>query len=341
MPAISTGKVLVTGANGFIAAWAVKAFLGAGFAVRGTVRSNAKAEHLTDIFRSYGETFEYTVVSDMTKEGAFDEALRGIDAIVHTASPVNFAAEDPAEVIDPTVNGTLSLLCSAAASPAIKRIVMLSSGGAVITRNSPEPRVYDETCWNDADVREVEEKGRDAHPFAKYMASKVLAERRAWQFYEENKAKLSWELVTVTPPWVFGPILHEVGKDSESLTGSNRMLWEAIFNGAYGVPAHSVCWVDIRDLGQALVLSVTKPEAGGQRFVVSAGTFTWEDFAKAAYEITKKAKAPPESYDPAKVMHMVMYDTTKSKEVLGLEYRYGFEETTRDVLKDWEVRGWL
>ncbi|KAI9058007.1 NAD-P-binding protein [Trametes sanguinea] len=337
MPAVSTGKVLVTGANGFIAAWAAKAFLDAGFAVRGTVRSASKAEHLTNIFRSYGDKFEYAVVSDMAKEGAFDEALRGINAIVHTASPVNFAAEDPSEVIDPAVNGTLSLLRSAAAAPAIKRVVMLSSGGAVIARDSPEPRVYDETCWNDADVREVEEKGKDAHPFAKYMASKVLAERRAWQFYEENKAKLSWELVTVAPPWVFGPILHEVGKDSESLTGSNRMLWEAIFNGAYGVPA--VCWVDIRDLGQALVLGVTKPEAGGQRFVVSAGTFTWEDFGTALS--TLFAKAPPESYDPAKVVHMVMYNTTKSKEVLGLKYRYGFEETTRDVLKDWEVRGWL
>ena len=67
MPAIPTGKVLVTGANGFIAAWAVKAFLDAGFAVRGTVRSASKAKHLTNIFRSYGDKFELAIVDDITK----------------------------------------------------------------------------------------------------------------------------------------------------------------------------------------------------------------------------------------------------------------------------------
>ncbi len=67
MPAISSGKVLVSGANGFIAVWVVQDLLKAGYSVRGTVRSEAKANHLHKLFASYGDKFECVVVSDITK----------------------------------------------------------------------------------------------------------------------------------------------------------------------------------------------------------------------------------------------------------------------------------
>lgn len=40
-----------------------------------------------------------------------------------------------------------------------------------------------------------------------YRASKTLAERAAWKYVEENKP--DWDLVTVCPPYVLGPIIHE------------------------------------------------------------------------------------------------------------------------------------
>ena len=67
MPAIDSGKVLVTGANGYIAVWVVKAFLDKGFAVRGTVRAENKATHLRSLFKSFGDKFEVVVVEDITK----------------------------------------------------------------------------------------------------------------------------------------------------------------------------------------------------------------------------------------------------------------------------------
>lgn len=67
MPAITSGKVLVTGANGFIAVWLVKDLLEKGFSVRGTVRSEAKGEHLKKLFASYGDKLELVVVDDITK----------------------------------------------------------------------------------------------------------------------------------------------------------------------------------------------------------------------------------------------------------------------------------
>ena len=68
MPTVQPGsKVLVSGANGYIAIWVVRALLEQGYAVRGAVRSEAKGEHLKKSFEKYGDKFEIVVVDDITK----------------------------------------------------------------------------------------------------------------------------------------------------------------------------------------------------------------------------------------------------------------------------------
>jgi nucleoside-diphosphate-sugar epimerase len=91
----STAKVLVTGANGYLATWVVKKYLEAGYSVRGTVRSLSKSAFLNDKFGHYGDRFELVVVEDITKDGAFDEVVKGVDAIAHTASPFHYKATNP------------------------------------------------------------------------------------------------------------------------------------------------------------------------------------------------------------------------------------------------------
>ena len=67
MPTVQSGKVLVTGANGYIALWLVKKLLDEGYSVRGTVRSASKGVYLSKLFASYGDKFELVVVEDITK----------------------------------------------------------------------------------------------------------------------------------------------------------------------------------------------------------------------------------------------------------------------------------
>lgn len=67
MPTVQSGKVLVTGANGYIAVWLVKKLLDEGYSVRGTVRSASKGVYLQKLFASYGDKFELVVVEDITK----------------------------------------------------------------------------------------------------------------------------------------------------------------------------------------------------------------------------------------------------------------------------------
>lgn len=68
MPTIQApAKVLVSGANGFIAIWVVQQLLDQGYSVRGTVRTAEKGEHLKKLFAKYGDKHEVVVVEDITK----------------------------------------------------------------------------------------------------------------------------------------------------------------------------------------------------------------------------------------------------------------------------------
>lgn len=153
-----------------------------------------------------------------------------MDAIAHTASPFHLNAVEPDELIVPAVKGTVGVLQSALTEPSVKRIVVTSSCASVLTA-LPEPRVFSEKDWNDAAIEEAKQKGRDALPVVKYRASKTLAEKAAWDFYEKNKSKVSWDLVVLNPPFVFGPVIHAVSSPG-SLNQSMHEWFHTVFKGA-------------------------------------------------------------------------------------------------------------
>lgn len=67
MPAVTSGRALVTGANGFVATWLVRKLLERGFSVRGTVRSASKVAQLKQVFAEFGDKFECIIVEDIVK----------------------------------------------------------------------------------------------------------------------------------------------------------------------------------------------------------------------------------------------------------------------------------
>ncbi|OSD07835.1 NAD(P)-binding protein [Trametes coccinea BRFM310] len=339
---VNSGKVLVTGANGYIAAWVVKLSLEAGFSVRGTVRSESRAIHLRRLFAKFGENFEVVIVEDITKDGAFDDAVRGVDAIEHIASPSHMRATDPDDVITPAVRGTIGILASAQKhGKSVKRIVITSSCAAVITP-SEEPRVFDESDWNELSLQEVTEKGRAASGHMKYCASKVLAERAAWEFYERNKSAVSWDLVVLNPPWVFGPSIHEL-YTPEDLNESLHIWYLNVVEGVLGNEAlvnNGSCYADVRDIALAHLLALQKTGLSGKRIIISAGTWKWQDFVSIAHRLYDHLPAGNTSYDHTNAVHLIRYSLEKERRLLGIKFRT-LEETTRDTLKDFKARGWL
>jgi nucleoside-diphosphate-sugar epimerase len=226
----SPAKVLVTGANGYLAVWVIKNYLEAGYSVRGTVRSLSKSAFLKERFSDYGDRFELVVVEDITKDGAFDEAVKGVDAIAHTASPFHFKSSNPdgmlihlfllkkialfwtnkyiyLDLIIPAVRGTTSILNSVLKYGSTTKRVVLTSSVAAVREDSPVPRIFTESSWNNSAIEAVEAKGSAAGPGAFYKASKTLAEKAAWEFVAAHKSEMSWDLVVINPPWLFGASL--------------------------------------------------------------------------------------------------------------------------------------
>lgn len=81
--ALSPGSlIVVSGANGFIGSHVCDQLLAIGYLVRGTVRSLERSGWLKEYFeRIYkAANFELVEVSEIDKEGAFDEAIAGMQS---------------------------------------------------------------------------------------------------------------------------------------------------------------------------------------------------------------------------------------------------------------------
>ncbi|KAF5320417.1 hypothetical protein D9611_010718 [Ephemerocybe angulata] len=359
MPAITeVSSVLVTGGTGYLGAWVIATLLARGHTVKAVVRSAGKGEALKDDLLQHisqnaskkdGDiALDFVVIADLVKDGAFDDAVLGVDAVVHVASPApNPGSTDPQETIKPAVDGTLGVLKSALrasqrdSSYRLKRIVITSSIAAVWTPG-PGARTFSEEDWNTQYVSEVEKLGSKTNPMAVYGASKVLAEKAAWDFYQAHKSEVQWDIAIINPPMVFGPAI-QTPKSASDLPTSLKLWWDSVVDGTESKPgAHPVSnsqgWVDARDIAEAHVRAMEVEEAGGERIIVSEGTYRfqeWLDLAnKVGAEIYPGRRFPKGTPEVAEgeSASAVYYDTAKEKRILGIQYRTK-EETTRDTLR--------
>jgi hypothetical protein len=150
---IPTGScVLVTGASGFLASHVIWQFLNRGFRVRGTVRDLQQSQWLLEgRFKTYAEngSLELVTVPDLSIDGAFDEAIKGVAAVLHIAY-ITKIVPDPNEVITPTVVGIRSIMKSAVREPSVKEIMFTSSAlAASPLKQDVDNGIVDRDSWND------------------------------------------------------------------------------------------------------------------------------------------------------------------------------------------------
>jgi nucleoside-diphosphate-sugar epimerase len=134
------------------------------------------------------------------------------------------------------------------------------------------------------------------------------------------------------------------------------MMYEAFTKP--GASAGGGCWIDIRDLALAHVRALKKEEAGGERIIITAGAFSWQDWrtyiilfphpphvlphesltphpVAAAPPSSKYLKGTPGAGKDA--VHLLRYKNEKSIRIPGLEYR-SMEDTAAAAIKDYEER---
>lgn len=300
---------------------------------------------------------------DIARPGAFDDVVKtpGLEVVVHTASPFHFnismllcrlrypkntrtkrlisiPPDDPQkDLIDPAVNGTTGLLRAVARSaPAVRRVVVTSSFAAILdaARLADPATTFTEASWNPVTLADIH-----AHPSMAYRASKTLAERAAWDFVQNgdhsdpanNEPKPpTFDLVTVNPPLVFGPVVHHLASLDSINTSNERIV--ALVQGRWRTPdkvlpdTGNVNWVDVRDVAEAHVAAVEQPGLGGRRLFATAGVYSNRailDIVRRHFpELRDKLPAedatggdlPPED-------KMARVDNSETTKALGVQWR--------------------
>jgi nucleoside-diphosphate-sugar epimerase len=270
------GRVLVTGATGFVAGHCIGDLLARGYDVRGTVRNRKTADvaHLRPLIDQASGAFELAEATLDADEG-WAEAVHGCDYVLHVASPIPFKAprhED--ELIRPAVGGTTRVL-TAAARAGVKRVVCTSSLDVVTRNRATATRQRTEADWSEL---------AECNAYAK---SKLLAEKRAWDL----AASHGLELAVVHPGAIIGPPL-QVKKES-----SADMVRRMLAGQMPAIPPLSMAFTDVRDLAAGHRLALEVPGAKGNRYIFANGHLPMtgiaailkEEYGPRGYKITTRS----------------------------------------------------
>ncbi len=320
--------VLVTGVTGFLGSRIAALLLERGYAVRGSLRSAARAVDIERAIRAQTDKGKLDFVeTDLTADAGWREAASGCTYAIHVASPFTSALprhED--EMIVPAREGALRLL-GAAKAAGVRRVVLTSSTAAVAYGDGEPP--YDEEDWSDV-----------TNPLCTpYYNSKTLAERDAWDFARAS----GLELTVINPGLILGPMMER--DFSPSVEVVRRLL-----AGAYpGTPRIAFPIADVRDVAEAHIRAMLEPAAAGERFIVSGPSLWFREIAailrQAHPELARKIprRDLPDwlmrlvaRFDPA--ARTVIGDLgrdgrvcgDKARRILKLDYRPA-DETIRDT----------
>ena len=180
------GKILVTGAEGFIGSHLTELLVNEGYDVRAMVQYNS--------FNNWGwiDTFDKEVkdkldifLGDVRDPNGVRTAMEGVDAVFHLAAliAIPYSYHSPDMYVDTNIKGTLNIL-QAARDLGTKRILVTSTS----------------EVYGTAQYVPIDEK----HPFqgqSPYSATKIGADRLAESFYRSFNLP-----VTIVRPFnTYGP----------------------------------------------------------------------------------------------------------------------------------------
>ncbi|MCG7871430.1 MAG: SDR family oxidoreductase [Candidatus Thiodiazotropha lotti] len=230
-------KILVTGANGFVGTHLCPYLLDQGYSVRAALRSRQAA----------WQVGEQTVVGDISADSDWQQALQGVDSVIHLAGRAHVMREstdDPLSLFrQVNVAGSLRLAEQAMVA-GVRRFVYLSSIKVNGESSSAKPLAADDPA-----------KPEDAYGQSKWEAEQAL---------KDYLANGDMELVIVRPVLVYGA----------GVKGNLQSLVRWIRNGV-PLPLAGVenrrSLVGIDNLLDFLQLCIEHPAAAGEAFLVADG----------------------------------------------------------------------
>ena len=253
-------SVLITGAGGFIGRALCAKILTEGWQVSGTSRSESDVSRLPD-------RVEVVSIGSIDSDTKWDDALVGIDTVVHLAARVHImddTCSDPlAEYRKVNVEGT-RCLAIAAAKAGIKRFVYISSIKVNGERTDPQitqiTRIREKESVNrgrESELKKVFSEKDVPEPHDPYAVSK-------WEAEQVLHDVAGLEVVILRPPLVYGP----------GVKANFMRLFKIV---EYGLPLpfryinNRRSLIYIGNLVDAIKTCMTNPNAVGKTYLVSDG----------------------------------------------------------------------
>ncbi|KAL6895739.1 NAD(P)-binding protein [Trichoderma longibrachiatum] len=319
--------VLVTGSTGFLGGQLVKEALARGHSVRAVVRTEASFRNVADQFPQFASKLSHAVVPDLTKPESFQGVFEDVTGVIHAASPFNLEPKNNEEdLLKPAIQASVAILDAALRyGKDVKRVVVTSSHASVvdITKGKRAGYVYSEKDWNPITYEEAADPSTDG--VTAYCASKALAERAVWKWAEEHP-DAPFDVVTITPPWIFGPYATELTSTAH-ISESIHLIYNLL--GAKEVPKFDFGgYADVREVSAAHILALEVPAAGGQRFWVGQ-PLRWQTVVDIGREEFPELRSRLPVGNPGWMEDAYGVDGSKAEKVLGLKYL-----TMRDTIKD-------
>ncbi|KAK3677301.1 hypothetical protein LTR78_002839 [Recurvomyces mirabilis] len=333
--------VLVTGATGHLGFRTLVLALQAGYRARVVYRSEsslAKVKGAASI-KPFIDDLEYAHVPDMTVDGAFDKAVKGVDFFLHIASPIFDTSEAGGEVRDwqkefyhPALQGTVVALASALKEPNIKRVVITSSVVAVEAKNGA-------SLAGPNDVKPLPDKETLTNftvPAHAYVYSKVMAHRAVDDWIKEHP-KAHFDVVRVLPGYIQGA--NELAQNTkEAAVGSNEGTFNVALGNLLSGPKPTA-QIYLDDIAETHVVALDKQKVDGGKALISVANdgkgWVWDDFVPVVERLfpdeVKNGILKPHKGQEGGEVAFDVYETVK---VLGHDFA-GIETMVRSVVEQY------
>ncbi len=176
----TAGKILVTGATGFVGAAVARALIARGERVVLLARKDSPRGNVEGLDAE-------VVIGDLRDAASMDVVMRGVEKLYHVAADYRFWAPDPQEIIDANRDGVGNIM-NAALKAGVSRIVYCSSVATL--KLNVEGRPVDETS-----------PATPEQAIGAYKKSKTIAER----LVEKMVAEQGLPAIIVNPSTPIGP----------------------------------------------------------------------------------------------------------------------------------------
>ena len=266
------------------------------------------------------------IQGDLSNPETFERELADADIIIHNAAMVSFSKSDADAVYQTNVVGTHNLAQSALKA-GIKNFIFISSISAV--GRNPN-RLINENDYPDLEIK----RQKDMYGYSKMLNEAELV-----------KLKDKMRVIMLNPSVILGP-------------GSPRI--ERVFHTLKTLPvlpmlSYINSFVDVRDVAQAVVLSITKGHSG-ERYLVTAHNVDMIEFTKTVLKVMgkktriiqitdfwihiadgiirlkRKLKLKTGIRPLSEMAEDKAFSWEKIKTEMGWEPKYGLEESLKDSL---------